>query len=79
MFVLWFGVLFFFFKVKLDEQFFPLYSYEEASGFVNKDQVFSNSLLARLPAPRPLQSCSHFYSNKIHYIFKWSFFSHINL
>lgn len=35
-------------KIKFDEQFFPLYSYKEKSGFVNKDEVFSNSLLARL-------------------------------
>lgn len=61
----------------LDEQFFPLYSYKEISGLV-KDQVFSNSLLARLFFFF-LQSWSHIYSNMIHYIFKRSFFSDINL
>lgn len=67
-------------KIKLGELFFSLYSYKEISGFVKKDQIFSNSLLARFISHHPpVQSQSHIYSNTIHYIFKWSFFSHINL
>lgn len=45
---------------------------KEISGLVNKDQGFPNSLLARLFF-FPLQSCSHIYSNTIHYIFKQPF------